>query len=833
MLEEFRTAGVRFYEGWLIVKVVDHRNVAANYSPTGLSEEEKPFSIHNYNQYITPSPAMPFSIREKFDKSPPMKREHSDDRGAESVVSLPTNQNQQQVLRSFLTALRPTTWSRQVDLMLDFVAEDPKSKKPQKDPRLAAVAPPTPIGTVPPTPAVEKPPPLKKRKLRIDPRDHLEYEAKITNGTAPPLYLEPADDFDDMLRIHRMLEDPHCVEAPISPRSRKRTEREVAADDAYAKAQEQFMLILDPRGTNGAVVNAGAVDAQAGSLSFNPRFDKFNALETIKRELKERQDRDQEQRLQEDEMRRQQQQQINEENVRRQQQQAIMNNKQEKIRNAQLLQQQRQNAEALALAQQQHQHQQAQLQSALSAQRPNTAARPQPNGIPPQMQNQIAAHASSPIMRQGTPHAASSPIINTGRPMMRTVSQAGAGSPPRPGSSLQHAHPMAQNMARQASNQGGPSGNGTPQISHGTPGMPTATPIMRQGTPSHPLTQPSPAGQVLMSTPQLNQAMMQPQMMNGNRQLHPQQIAELQRRQAQQQAMQATQMQIQNGQSVTQAQLAAYQAHRQAQMDRNVAMSQQQQAQAQAAMQNAGQPQMGMSPNLQAGQQAYKDQMAQQLKQRMQTMNNAQGSPAPQPQMTPQQVQQVQQMQAQNQARAQQQGHAQAGQPGQPGQARPNPQVAGLIQKLQSQLFQVEVAKYGSPDNVPPQVKQQIATNARTQASRMLFAQRQAMNNMQQNGMTPQNPQQLAMMQQLAAQQQANIAATGGNPAQQMNPQLMAQLQNQQAQARQQQQQQQQQQMAHVQQQMMAQNVAQNYQQQMMQMAQAQNPNGQQGGRQS
>lgn len=472
MLEEFRKDNVRFYDGWLIVRVVDHKSIAADAtSSNGAGEDEKPFSIHNYNHFITPSPCAPYPSREQLNQSPPVKMERSTSTEKENVApeqsDAPAKSAKSQP-RVLYVALRPTHLSKHVDLMLDCTAPDPKARKPQKP-----VQPPTPVGTVPPTPSAERPPPLKKQKLRIDPKDHLEYEAKVVNATAPPLYLEPAKDVEDVDRIITMLADPLCQEAPPSPRSRKRTVAELAAEDRHAKEQERFMLVMDARGSGATTTNAGGVDPQAGNVAFQPRFERFNALDNIKRELNEKKQRDNEKRVQEDEMRRSQQQQRHEEEQKRQanqaaitqrKEQAILRQQQQQQQHNQMqMQQQRQNQEAIAAQQN--------AQNAQNAQRRN-AAQQQPNGIPPQMQNQIMQQASSPIVRQGTPHAASSPAAANGRPMARNGSQAGgAASPPRPASSLQHAHPAAAGMMRQSSNQGAPSRNGTPQIPHSTPGM--------------------------------------------------------------------------------------------------------------------------------------------------------------------------------------------------------------------------------------------------------------------------------------------------------------------------------------------------------------------------
>lgn len=823
MIEELRIGNVRFYDGWLLVKIIDHKSVAVDQKASnGVTDDEKPYSIHNYNHFITPSPCVPYPTKEQLAHSPPVKLERNGSASEKENVA-PEAKSEQTTLsnikslkaepRTFWKALQPTQLSRHMDLTLDYTAPDPKARKAPANPRQAG-QPPTPSGTVPPTPITERPPPLKKQKLKIDPKDHLEYEARLVNATAPPLYLEAAQNIEDVERIYKMLNDPLCREPPPSPKSRKRTVAELAADDAHAKEQERFMLIMDSRSSApGVTTNAAGVDPQAGTGAFQARFERFNALDNIKRDLEEKKKRDNEKRLQEDELRRSQQQQHQEEQVRKQaQQQAIAQKREQAMLAAKQQQhlQQRHNqelaqAQAQIQAQQQppnSQVQQPQQPTPQQVQRRNTGQ--QPNGIPPQMQNQMLAQAASPIVRQGTPHAASSPVAPIARSMARNGSQTGgAGSPPRPGSSLQHGHPNTANMIRQASGQGGPSRNGTPQIPHSTPGMNSATPILRQGTPGHAMTQASPMVTMAMTTPQMAQTNMQVQMPNG---MHPgmnaqqqHQLAQMQRRQQmanQQQAMQ----QMNGGQGPNGAQMAQL-AQQQAQAERAALMQRQQQAQ--AAMSGTPQPQhMSPAPNNQAAQ--YQAQVRKQMMQQMSGQQGGAGSPAPNPgqnQMSPQQMQalQLQQQQQMQMMQAQQNQQGQQGQQmAQQGQ-RPqgmNPLFQSIATQVYKGLFQRELTNpqyQGNPQMVPAAVVQQLKIRAQRQAAAQLN-QRQQMgmqnnpqlmqqggnammqqNSQQGNGMVPQNNMMMQQGQQQpqGMQNMQNMQNMMGMPN--MN---MAQMQN-------------------------------------------------------
>ncbi|RMZ78400.1 hypothetical protein DV738_g3911, partial [Chaetothyriales sp. CBS 135597] len=599
MIEEFRKADVPFYDGWLIVRVVDHRSdTTAAGSANGANDGEKPFSVHNYTPYITPSPYAPYPTKEQTHHRSPQPRQGSKDASSnkdtasgapsDSTVEAQPKANKSQP-RVFTVALRPTNLSRHMDLVVDAMAPDPKLLNRKQSTNNvggrtpASSGPPqTPLSGVPQTPTGDKGPPAKKLKMKIDAKDLPEYEARTINATALPIYLDPVESLEEAQALITALTDPFYNTLPPSPKSRKRTVAELAADDAYAKEQERFMLIMDERtaAAGGAGTAAAAVDTQAGSARFQPRFEKFNALDSIKRELAERKQQLKERQMQEDESRRASM-----------EQQAEVRRRNEQMR-------QREQAQREQRQMQEAAHRQALQQQALAARSQSLQAQQQgqqqASGIPPNMQGRMMApgQTSSPVLRQGTPqHAGSSPIVNGGLNSGAHATQT-AGSPARPGSAVQHAHPGVS-MTRGPSNQGAPSRNGTPQIPNSTPGMPNATPVMRQPTPAHSISQASPHAGMMAPTPQISQSqaagMAQAQMANGmqGQQLTPQQMAEISRQ---------PQMQAQH-------------------------MAQKQQAQ-RAAM--AGSPAQGTAQ--------YNAAVAEQMKQRMahlQQQGQGQGSPTP------------------------------------------------------------------------------------------------------------------------------------------------------------------------------------------------------------
>ncbi|RMZ88510.1 hypothetical protein DV736_g4266, partial [Chaetothyriales sp. CBS 134916] len=610
MVEEFRKAEVPFYDGWLIVRVVDHRSsTTAAGSVNGANDGEKAFSIHNYTQYITPSPYAPYPTKEQASHRSPQVRQSANDAStgkdtasetpSDATVEAQPKANSSQP-RTFTVALRPTNLSRHMDLVVDAMAPDPKLlNRKQSTANIngrtpaSSVPPQTPLSGVPSTPAGDKGPPAKKLKMKIEAKDLLEYEARTINATALPIYLDPVTSLEEVEALIAALTDPFYDTLPPSPKSRKRTVAELAADDAYAKEQERFMLIMDERTAagNGTSTAAAAVDAQAGGALFQPRFEKFNALDSIKRELAERKQRDKERQMQEDETRRASQ-----------EQQAEVRRRNEQMRQREQTQrEQRQMQEAA--------HRQAVQQQVLSTRnqglQAQQQAQQQAGGIPPNMQGRMMAPAqtSSPIIRQGTPqHAASSPVVNNLNAGTQglTATQA-AGSPARPGSAVQHAHPGVA-MARGASNQGAPSRNGTPQIPNSTPGMPNATPVMRQPTPAHSMSQASPHASMMAPTPQMAQAqatgMAQGQIPNGmqGQQLTPQQMAEISRQRMMQQQLMAhiQAQQMAQKQQAHRAAMAASPAQGTAQYNAGLAEHAKQRMQ---HLQQQGQGQSSPTPN--------------------------------------------------------------------------------------------------------------------------------------------------------------------------------------------------------------------------------------------
>jgi transcription factor SPT20 len=798
MLEELRKSDVRFYDGWLIVRVVDHKSVAATAGGTSSTSSSDQFSIHNHNPYITPSPWRPYPTKNQSNadsdqKSPKLKQEPGDDssirpRSASGIngqngLHEASPKSRQPQPKIFHVALRPTALSQHMDIVIDSMTPDPKALNRRQSQALpnartpsSSMPPPTPLSAVPSTPSFERGPPAKKLKMKIESKDLLVYEGRIVNSTAPPLFLDAMDSLEDAQNLLEFLKDPWHDEPPPSPKGRKRTIAELAADDALAKEQERFMLIMDESNNGGAMAaNATNADGPAAASLFQPRFEKFNALETIKSQHAENKRLEDERKAMQDHLRRTQQ---REEEARRihllEQQQQQQQRMEEARRRQQMVQvqisqrQQAMQAAAAAVGQQQQQQTGTNHINGVS-------------GVPPNMQNHIM-HASqgqrsSPIVRTSTPHMNSSPLIGQMSHPGQSVSMAptssnpgAAGSPPRPGSGMQHGHPGVA-MARGQSAQG-PSRNGTPQIPQGTPGMRHATPVVRQVTPTNRANNTSPHVGMVAQTPQISQS----GMMNGGNAMPgmtPQQNAAMQahRQALHQHHGQNFNQQLANGQAMTPEQAARLRAQ-------NHALNQQRAMQHQMQQQQDGQHphQYQPNPNSQnAFQQQTANYNAQVRKMTAEMLSNqhfqaqaAGAGSSPQNQTPHQQAAQMSHqtsqpgMPTQAQGQPQQQQQQQQQRPGQPLNSQQVQQYfTQRVRSVQNHfLQQLAVQNYGGNHQlIQPAQRDGLAQRAKNQVMQDMV-QRGMINPPQRQGQMTQ--QQMLQMQQAQQAQQAQGQGQGG-----------------------------------------------------------------------
>ena len=546
--------------GCLIVQVYDHRNNRKDITSSSSSLKEdrnQPYSIHNYNQYLTPSPHVPYPSTKLQDAAESSSRPSSAKQGESSQNALSTNKDAEQEdlasksssgPRIFTTVLFPTALSFQEDVVKCAVTPDPRSlnRKGSQIGNSRSSAPGAASGSS--ATSSGSGPAAKRQKLQFSNHSLQTIEANMILATAPPLYLDPVKDVKEAQALLDKLNDPHCNREHPAPKSRKRTVAELAADEALAAEEQRFMLIMDERiGGGSGAMNTGkgvGTDNEGSSTNFEANFERFKVLEEIKELNKEKKEREAQHTAQAkakaEQDRAQERAQLA--NVRRQEQQEQM------MRNQAL----RQTGGPQQLL---HAQQQASVQQ-------QGSGGPAPHAHPPTTAAMIGSHQlattqasqSSPVARNGTPLNVSSPAVGqapkrsgSAVPMKLTNSAQGAGSPPRPGSALQHGHPAPIPMAIQRSQQP-PSRNGTPAMPNGTPRLQQGTPDIRNVTPTPRMSQASPVNSVATAaTPMMGHNMIGATHMNGQQQLTPQQQqqhaaflrAQQQQNQARQQALMA------------------------------------------------------------------------------------------------------------------------------------------------------------------------------------------------------------------------------------------------------------------------------------------------------
>lgn len=771
----------------MIVQVHDHKSTAPAKDLIKINSgpgKTVPFSIHNNDPCLTPSPYVPFptenGILGKI-KNPPdedgddirnLKGSEQKDKENMPAPTFPDGQRsntgtQLKEPKVFTIVLHPTPLSNHADLVIKastsrvigadgrIEARDPNTVAPS-----SATAPPTPSSAVPPTPHNIMAPPakrVKRSKMELDSSNIHALESQIALATTAPLVLEPASSILETTALLDSLAHPLHSEKPPSPKTRKRTVAEMAADEALAVQQERYMLTLDERlSSSTAGVQSGANpvdgDGQAGGGSFEPRFERFKTLENIRKEHEEKKinEKARQQEVERKNMQDRERERLRQESDKRDQENRARIQQQQQAANARMQQQQQQ--------QQQEAHRRAIAAQQQQSQTPQQNPHPQGNGIvanglqsqPQRFHQQVSqAQISSPVVRNGTPQNHSSPIVNSmgNIPMQHTTSSMG-GSPPRPGSVVnpQMGGPTAHAMTSQRSQQ---SHGGTPRVTNATPNL-QSTPLNRQMSQTPRMSQASPLQGQIAQAPHIQQhMMMNGQLMNG-------QIAN-----GQMMNMNATQQQQflqQQQQQVMAQRLRASQA------GMNTGMSPQQFANIQQAQAHARAHQQqgnGIPQQLAQDYVAQMNSMAQRNAGMPQNMNfNSPGMPNMQQIQHMQQMQQIQNAQAQAQAQQQQQLHMQNPQAGV--QNAQQVYQARVLQATQS-LYQLQL----------PQLQQQYPGGIPEDALRSLKVQCQQQANVQvQNALRRQRAQHQMLAQQ-QQQQQGGMQHNGMNGMGMQRPQGM------------------------------------------------------------
>ncbi|KXT15547.1 hypothetical protein AC579_6543 [Pseudocercospora musae] len=520
MLEEIHANNVPFYDGCLIIEVHNHRTASAKDKGRNDSASDGGpgrYSMHVYNNYITPSGLAPYPKKAK-EEQPEADGDEDTKKGADKSNK---EKNGPQIAS---LVLFPTELSMHYDMMI--LARTPasdltRSKKKGAD----GAQPSTPSLAVPPTPiggAVKV-----DGKMCLEEKDFYQWQADVLVETERSLMLGPVDGPETAHKVLDALAHPLHQDMPPSSKTRKRTTAEMAADDEKAAEAERRMLIMDERIKPSSGPGAAASENAGTAAALG--FGRFKTIQMVREKHEEQERQKKEEEAQVALQRRQHEEQAAAQAAQARAQEA----KQRQIMA------QRQN---MARQQQEQQRiQAAQLQAQQAALMAQNHAHPQQNNMMMNQQNNFQHPASmaqsSPVVRQQTPSMMnSSPMLAQGGfPMAASTSQ-GAGSPQRPTSATLQNPNVANAMARQVSQQQHPSRNATPQMPQATPHMQNAGPSRQMSqTPRMPQASPAPG------TPAAAMAMATPQVGNG---MTPEQLAMLQA----QQRMQAAQNGMSPGQ---------------------------------------------------------------------------------------------------------------------------------------------------------------------------------------------------------------------------------------------------------------------------------------------
>lgn len=448
--------------GCLIVQIKDHRSTSSSSAAsTNVPAADKniPFSIHNYNDYLTPSPYVPYPQPKPTEggskgtnTGTAVGGTSNEATGSAGQANGSTETQAPKGPKIFTTVLFSTPLSLQEEVVIYANTPDPRpNNRKQSQSSLSRTPvsatlphPPTPLSAMPPTPSSTGPP-TKRQKMLLGEKDVPDFESKAILSTAAPLFLEPATNFEHAQKILEKLSDPLHQGDPPLPKARKRTVAELAADEALAASEQRFMLIMDERlapsistTTSG---KSASSDTEAGAVAFEPRFERFKTLEAIKATYREKAQREMElkaeretalkvqqqhaqqaankakqERLEQDAIRQaQDQKQVAENNARREQEvgkMALQQQQQQPQHQAQQqaqhqAQQQAQHPAAQAQQQGQQQAQQQAPQQAQQAQQRQAqqhAQQPQPQQQPPQPQPQAQRQQTPQQQPQQTPH---------------------------------------------------------------------------------------------------------------------------------------------------------------------------------------------------------------------------------------------------------------------------------------------------------------------------------------------------------------------------------------------------------------------------------------------
>lgn len=281
LTEFFSLLNVPYYEGCMIIEVHDHKSTAPSQEVIRAKSgagKATPFSMHNSNAYLTPSPYVPYPTENhvgngknssdiKEEAGAKVKTSEQKDKENMPAPAFPVDgqrgksNTQPKKPKISIVVLHPTSISNHADMAIK-TAESRNGSLDSREPRqesntgpLSATVPPTPNAAVPSTPVTSMAPPAKrqkKTKMELDGTNIHAAESQIILSTTAPLILEPVRNSLESAALLDSLAHPMHSEKPPLPKTRKRTVAELAADEAAAAEQERYMTILDDRLSSNA-----------------------------------------------------------------------------------------------------------------------------------------------------------------------------------------------------------------------------------------------------------------------------------------------------------------------------------------------------------------------------------------------------------------------------------------------------------------------------------------------------------------------------------------------------------------------------------------------------
>lgn len=277
--------------GRLIVHIHDHRTAtkSADGAPTP-PKNEMLFSLNKYNEHLTPSPFVPFPSK-PADSIKEEPTANGDTKPMDIDATPTTAKPAGEAKKIYKTVLHPTPASLHAEICLLAITP---AVIPARGRHGSVVQ-------TPATPASANPLSIttKNVPMILNDKTALTFEADYLLVTAPPLILTPAETPEEASAILATLAHPlHSRPAPPK-KTRKRTVREMAVDEAKAAEEERLMLIMDERHQPSAI--GGTDDGPVGKTggSFEPSFKRWKTLESIKQKHEEeRIKKDQEKRAQ-------------------------------------------------------------------------------------------------------------------------------------------------------------------------------------------------------------------------------------------------------------------------------------------------------------------------------------------------------------------------------------------------------------------------------------------------------------------------------------------------------------------------------------------------------